>query len=501
MKHIKALLPLAWLAVGWGAAAPAAKTPTVRVGSKVFTESVILGEIATQVARSAGADASHEKQLGGTRVLWNALVAGEIDIYPEYTGTIREEILPGRRLEDDRSLRAALSEQGIAASRPLGFSNSYALGMTAARAGGLGIQTISDLARHAQLRLAFSNEFMDRRDGWPALRDRYALPQQDVRGMDHDLAYRALVSGAVDCTDLYSTDAEIAALNLRVLRDDRHHFPAYDALYLYRADLAERAPRVLTALGRLDGRIRQQDMIEMNVRAKIEHVAERQVAADFLAATLQFERRAFRTSVAADILRRTGEHLYLVCTSLAAAIAVGVPLGFVAAHRRRIGQAILGIAAAVYTIPSLAVLVFMIPLLGIGALPAIVALFLYSLLPIIRNTYAGLQGIPQALRESAEVLALSPRWRLTHVELPLAWPSILAGIKTSAVINVGTATLGALIGAGGYGQPILTGVRLGSTPLILEGAVPAALMALAAQGLFDLVERFSVPRGLRASAR
>jgi osmoprotectant transport system permease protein len=139
----------------------------------------------------------------------------------------------------------------------------------------------------------------------------------------------------------------------------------------------------------------------------------------------------------------------------------------------------------------------MIPLLGIGSWPAIFALFLYSLLPIVRNTYAGLEGIPVHIKESAEVLGITPLARLRLIELPIASPSILAGIKTSAVINVGTATLGALIGAGGYGQPILTGIRLDNISLILQGAVPAAILALLVQGFFDLIERLFVPRGLK----
>ena len=157
----------------------------------------------------------------------------------------------------------------------------------------------------------------------------------------------------------------------------------------------------------------------------------------------------------------------------------------------------LGVVGIIQTVPSLAVLVFMIPLLGIGAPPAMVALFLYSLLPIVRNTYTGLHDIPIQIRESAQALGLPPRACLWLVELPMASRTILAGIKTSAVINIGTATLGALIGAGGYGQPILTGIRLDDVGLILEGAVPAALLALLVQGIFELSERTLVPKGLR----
>jgi osmoprotectant transport system permease protein len=149
-------------------------------------------------------------------------------------------------------------------------------------------------------------------------------------------------------------------------------------------------------------------------------------------------------------------------------------------------------------LPALALLGFLLVLLRrTGPVPAIVALYLYSLLPIVRNTYAGLSDVPLQVRESAEALGLSPFARLYLIELPMASRSILAGIKTSAVINVGFATLGGLIGAGGYGQPIITGLSKNDYALILEGAVPAVLMALAVQGLFEVAERFLVPRGLR----
>ncbi|MGE0747508.1 MAG: ABC transporter permease, partial [Rhodospirillales bacterium] len=206
------------------------------------------------------------------------------------------------------------------------------------------------------------------------------------------------------------------------------------------------------------------------------------------------------TGIATRVWRRTVEHLRLVAVSLAAAILVAVPLGIVAARRPRMGQALLAAVGVIQTIPSLAILVFMIPLLGIGGPPAIVALFLYSLLPIVRNTYAGLHDVPPSLRESADAMGLNPGARLRLVELPLAARSILAGIKTAAVINVGTATLGALIGAGGYGQPILTGIRLDDVGLILEGAVPAAVLALLVQGMFEVAERRIIPRGLRVRA-
>lgn len=476
----------------------AAGDPVVRVASKKFTESVVLGEAAAQLVEGAGAVAVRRSELGGTRLLWEALLRGDVDVYPEYTGTLAHEILAQERTAGEAGLRAALAARGVGLSRPLGFEDTYAVGMRRAEAARLGIRRISDLAGHPGLRLAFTSEFLDRADGWPALRQRYRLPQRDVRGLDHDVAYRALAAGEIDATDLYSTDAEIRRYDILVLEDDRRVFPEYQAVLVFRADLPARAPAAFASLLRLEGAIPASEMIAMNARAQLDGVPAPEVAAEFLRRRLGLGGGVTRgPGLPARLAARTGEHLALVGLALALAIVLAVPLGVLAARRPRAGRLVLGAVGVVQTIPSLALLVVMLPLLGIGARPAIAALVLYGLLPIVRNTHAGLTGIAPELRESAEALGLSPRARLRLVELPLAAPSILAGVKTAAVIAVGTATLGALIGAGGYGQPILTGIRLASTPLILEGAIPAALLALAVEGLFELAGRRLVPRGLR----
>ena len=493
-----ALMP--WLVLLlWPLAASAQQPagPTVVIGSKNFTESVVLGEIARLSAQEHGIKAEHRRSLGGTRILWRALQGGEIDAYPEYTGTITHELLhdvpPGAGIA---VLRARLKPLGIGITDPLGFNNTYAIGMRADEARKLRIRSISDLARHPDLKLAFSNEFMNRADGWPGLKQAYHLPM-GARGMDHDLAYRALASGAIDAIDLYSTDAEIAYYHLRVLQDDLHYFPRYDAVYLYRLDLDARAPAFVAALNDLAGSIDAPQMRAMNKAVKIDGESETAAAANFLGVEPeQGNGGAFWKRIGGYTL----QHLALVGISLTLAIVLAVPLGVLAARHRRLGQLVLGLTGILQTVPSLALFVFMIPLFGIGAEPAIAALFLYSLLPIVRNTHAGLAGIPPSLLESAAALGLPPRVRLWRVELPLALRSILAGVKIAAVINVGTATLGALIGAGGYGQPILTGIRLDSIPLIMEGAVPAALLALVMQGVFELIERALTPRGLRLRA-
>lgn len=459
------------------------------VGSKKFTEGVILGEVARLALDRAGVPAAHRRELGGSRILWDALRAGEIDVYPDYTGTLRFEILSAEHLANDAALPAALAQQGLALSRPIGFSNGYALAMRADVARRLGVATIGDLARHPELAIGLSNEFVDRQDGWPALSRAYGLQGLKVRGIDHDLAYRALAAGQIAVTDAYTTDAEIATYKLVVLRDDRGFFPRYDAVFVYRSALPAKAVAALNAI-----RIDEAEMRELNRKVTVDRISETDAARLALGQGGQAAAPETRWQ---RIAARTLEHLALVAVSLFAALVVALPLGIFAARRRRLGGLVLSATGVLQTIPSLALFVILIPLLGIGARPTIAALFLYSLLPIVRNTHAGLTGISPALIDSAEALGLS-RWsRLRRIELPLALPTIMAGVRTAAVIAVGLATLGAVIGAGGYGQPILTGIRLNDTALILEGAVPAAAMALIIEALFHVLQSAVTPRGLR----
>ena len=467
------------------------------VGSKKFTENVILGWMATHLWTVHGYNALHRAELGGSRFLWEALIRGDIDAYPEYTGTLIQEILAASDVTR-ATLRDTLAAYGVSMTEPLGFNNTYALGMRADHADSLGIETIGDLRAHPDLRLGFSNEFMDRGDGWPSLRTAYSLPQS-ARGVDHDLAYRGLNAGQIDVIDLYSTDAEIDAYNLRVLEDTRDHFPEYQAVFLYRTDLARRAPTAVEQLRRLESKIPADTMQALNRRAKIDGQPEQTVAAQFINRTFDLNRQVTTTIASrSDRLRaRTAEHLTLVGISLGLAILLGIPLGVLAANVRVLGPGVLLLVGVLYTIPSLALLAVMVPLVGLGQTPAIIALLLYSLLPIVWNTYTGLNDIPRTLRESAEALGLPRTAQLLRVEIPMAARSILGGIKIAAVINVGTATLGALIGAGGYGQPILTGIRRADLTLILEGTVPAAILTILLLGLFEAAERGLLPRGLQ----
>jgi osmoprotectant transport system permease protein len=466
----------------------------VVIGSKKFTESYVLGEIAARALNDAGIAAEHRQGMGGTIILWQALRGGQIDAYPEYTGTIAQEILKSsHQLSFDR-IRDALGKFGVGMTEPLGFNNTYALVMRRSEAQRLGIRKISDLRKHPELKIGLTHEFLDREDGWQPLRERYGLPQQNVIGIDHALGYAALANGSIEVKDAYSTDAKIEENDLVTLEDDLGFFPKYDAVFLFRSSVA---PDAINALGRLEGTLDQKRMIHLNVEA------ERTKNYAF-AASLYFEDGGRSANFVGEsfshkLARWTLRHLELAGFSLLLSVIAGVPLGIAASRGGPIGQGILGFASIVQTIPSLALLALLVPLpfFGISVRTAIAALFLYGLLPIVRNTASGLQDIPRSLRESAVALGLSSVTRLWEIYLPMASRSILSGIKTSAVINVGTATLAALIGAGGLGEPILSGLNLNDHVTILQGAIPAALLALLVQWFFDLLDRVLIPKGLR----
>ena len=474
----------------------------ITIGSKKFTESYVLGEIAKRALSDNGISTEHRQGMGGTIILWEALRGGQIDVYPEYTGTIAQEILKRPESLTFEQIANELGKVGIGMTEPLGFNNTYALVMRRDRAKQLGLRAIGDLKNHPELKFGLTHEFLDRRDGWQPLAAEYQLNPRNVIGIDHALGYAALKSGEIDVKDAYSTDAKIAEFDLVTLDDDRRFFPQYQAVFLFRHSIPGEA---IDLLRKLEGKIDQEQMIRLNAEA--ERTKNYSAAANLyfetnanLTASSSQAVRAFASeSFAHKLARWTSRHLELAGFSLLLSIIIGIPLGIFASRGGATGHAILGFAGVVQTIPSLALLALLVPLpfFGISARTAIAALFLYGLLPIVRNTASGLQDIAQPIRDSATALGLEPNARLRKIYLPIASRSILAGIKTSAVINIGTATLAALIGAGGLGEPILSGLNLNDHATILEGAIPAAVLALLVQWFFDLLDRVLIPRGLR----
>lgn len=508
---------------GLAAAATPSAAPdgVLRIGSKRFTESYILGELLAQTA-APYARVEHRQGLGNTAIVLAALKSGSIDVYPEYTGTIGLEILKHPQPVTLGQMERELASQGLGIAVPLGFNNTYAL---AVRGDAAGPRKLGDLPAHGALRYGLSHEFIGRADGWPGLAQRYGI-HATPRGLDHGIAYEALAQKQVDVIDIYSTDAKIDQYGLRVLMDDQSYFPRYDAVLLYRLDAAQRFPAAWQAMRALEGRISAGDMIAMNAAAELRGQPFATIAHDWLARHAATPAGAATASASAsasaaaasgtglraaaptgsatlwqrlaadDFWQLTRQHILLVALSVALASAVGIPLGILAAYRPTLREPVMAAAGILQTIPSLALLAMLIPLLGtIGTVPALCALFVYALLPIIRNTCTGISGIPQGLKQAAQALGLRPVQRLLEIELPLAAPVILAGVKTAAVMSVGTATIAAFIGAGGYGERITTGLALNDNTLMLAGALPAAILALLTQGLFEWIER-----GFKASA-
>lgn len=488
-----------------------ASTPskeTLEIGSKRFTESYILGELLKQIAEEIGeAPVNYRPGLGNTGIVYTALQEGLIDIYPEYTGTIAFEILKRPELSSaaPKELNLYLNPLQLSVSESLGFHDNYALAMLDIRAEELGIRKISDLGAYPELIFGFSPEFLGRLDGWEGLKSsHYRFPQKTVKTIDHSLGYEALIQHKIDVLDIYSTDPKIQEYHLRVLEDDQHFFPVYQGVLLYRLEAAEKFPKIWEAFQhRLIGHLSTDEMMSLNGEAELEGKSFADIAHDFLHVPQGFAKphpmRSFWEHLTGpDLWPLTLQHLFLVFGALIPAIFIGVLLGITAAYWSFARHFILNVVGVIQTIPSIALLAFLIPIFKeIGAVPALVALFLYSLLPIVRNTYAGLTNISISLREASLAMGLPFFYRLSLIEIPLASRTILAGIKTAAVVNVGTATIAAFIGAGGYGERIVAGLALNDYSILLAGAIPACILAICVQLGFDLLDYYLIPRGLR----
>jgi osmoprotectant transport system permease protein len=481
------------------------------VGSKRFTESYILGEIVSQTVTAAGYDRVALKSgLGNTGILLSALRSGEIDLYPEYTGTITREILKTEQVLSLAEINARLLPSGLQAGVLLGFDNSYVLAVRRDVAEKLQLRSISDLAKHPNLVLGLSHEFIGRSDGWKGLANRYQLGKLSPKGLDHGLAYEAIRARQIDVMDAYGTDSKLLRDRLVVLQDDLNFFPTYNALLLYRSDVPTRFASTWKVLSALQNTISQQTMGELNARAEVDGQPFAVVARDFLQQQAQGDKKELTTNsrgaaaseggstrqsfmhvlFGPDFWRLSAQHLFLVLVSLLLAVAVGIPLGVFSFYRPGAGQVVLSVTSVIQTIPSLALLAFLISLFGlIGTIPAIVALFLYALLPIVQSTHAGLSEISPSMRQAATALGLGARDQLWFIELPLARTMILSGIKVSAVLSVGTATIAAFVGAGGFGERIAQGLALNNTSMLLAGAIPSAGLALLMQYGFYVFER------------
>ncbi len=525
-----ALRTLAALMLGAsGVAAQPGAEPSrpVVVASKPFGESYLLCEMFAQLLESRGLRVERRPGLGATEITFAALRADAVDVYPEYTGTgllaVLHDTLADSLAADSRAVyahvaRESMARFGVRWLPPLGFQNTYAIAVRQGTAASHRLRTLSDLARAGnELSAGFTADFIGRPDGLPGLSRAYGLRLREVRPLAPAVKYQALASEAVDVIDGYSTDGLLARYDLVTLIDDRHWFPPYEAAAVIGPRLGRERPDAIAALSLLSGRLDETRMRALNRRVEVDGEDLRIVAADALrdlglvaggrpagATSASTPRQPFAEYLWArrgDIGALAVRHLLLVVLALGAAIAVGVPLGLALERYRRAAAPVIGALGVVQTVPSIALLAFMIPLLGVGIAPALAALWVYALFPIARATYSGVRDADPAAVEAAEALGTTPRQRLLLVRLPLAAAPIMSGVRTAAVITVGAATLAAFIGAGGLGDPIVAGLALADTRMILSGALPAALLALAVDGGLALVERLVRPAHLRRRRR
>ena len=523
---MKRALVVALLALGPARAiaqATPAQAPVV-VASKPFGESYLLAEVFAQLLEARGIRVERRPGLGATEIAFGALRSNSIDVYPEYTGTgllaiLHEPLDSAMRADPRRTFahvsRAFAEAYGVRWLAPLGFQNGYAIAMRRADANRLGVRTLSDLARAgATLTAGFTSDFIGRSDGLVGLRTTYGLHFKDVRPLAPAVKYVALAESAVDVIDGYSTDGLLAKYDLTTLVDDRAFFPPYEAAALVSPRVARDRPDVIAALGLLSGRLDEASMRTYNRRVEVDGEAIPLVATSLLrslgltsdgvvehAAVAERASAGFASfmwSRRAETLSLTLRHLQLVIAALLAAVLVAVPLGLLLERARMGAEWVVGALGVLQTIPSIALLAFMIPVLGVGVLPALVALWLYALYPIARNTYTGVRSADPDAVEACEAMGATAMQRLYWVRLPLAAPIIVAGVRTAAVITVGAATLAAFIGAGGLGEPIVTGLALADSRLILSGALPAALLAIVVDGFLAMVERAVRPAHLRS---
>jgi len=475
----------------------AANADPVVIGSKNFAESYILAEASAQLLESKGFEVDRRFGLNGTKIAYDALQNGAIDFYPEYTGTITEVILEQPSLTDFNDIRDALAERGLQLLDPLGFNNSYAIAATTESAERLSLRRISDLANAPPLRIAFPHEFLNRQDGWPGLQAHYNF-HLDADGIEHAIAYEAINAGQLDIMAVYTSDGQIVQSDLVLLDDDLEFFPEYLAAFLTHDAID---PEIVQILGSLSGRIDDEYIRELNLNVLDPDLSYADIANGFLHDEGLILESNQGPTLVDNLLKNTKRHLKLTAIALAFAIVTGVGIAATVYPHRRLADAFLYFTGLLQTVPSIALLALLIPLVGVGQTPAIIALFLYSLLPIARSTITAMLAIPQSYRQVAAAMAMTRAQEMRYVLMPLAMPHVIAGIRTAAVICIGTATLAAFIGAGGLGDPIVTGLALNDTRLILQGALPAAGLAILTEILFGFIERSLVVPHMRSSAR
>ena len=491
------------------------------IGSKIFTENILLGEIIAQLLeQNYGFQITRKFNMGGTKLLFDALKTGSIDLYPEYTGTGYAMILKeSKKLSPQATYtfvqKKFLKKYQMLWSPPLGFENTYVLALRKNDSRFKNVSLNSDLEHlDFPLKIASEHEFTERKDGWKLFKQSYKLKKATILSLNPSLMYTAIDNNKVDIIVSYSTDGRIQNYQLKTLKDDKNFFPSYLASYLTTKRLIKSQPELKEAFQALEGQISPQEMRELNrqveqLKKSLPEVASHFLLKKDLLKDIENKTKAQSLSLSQESLlsyyyKKRGyffkilkEHLILVFTALFLALLFSFPLSLWAVYNKRVEKLLFFFVNILQTIPSMALLGALIPFLGIGFTPAITALFIYSLLHLIRNIFEGIKNIDSHSVEVSAGIGLNQWQTLRNIQIPLAMPIIIAGVRTALILLVGTATLAAFIGAGGLGDPIFRGIATLDSRLIFMGAVPACVLALFLDKSLNLVEKLLISKGLQ----
>ncbi|MBC6415800.1 MAG: ABC transporter permease subunit [Bdellovibrionales bacterium] len=491
------------------------------IGSKQFTENIILGEILAQILEDKyDFKVVRKFNMGGTKLLFDSLKQGHIDIYPEYTGTGYTMILKLTKKRSPEKTYLIVKKEFLKKfqlfwSSPLGFENTYILAVRERDSRFKKVFLNSQLKNLSfPFRLALDHEFTERKDGWSLFSKSYRLnlDKNQIFTMNPNLMYSALNSKKVDMIVGNSTDGRMQTYQLRTLKDDKNFFPSYLAAYLTRLDVLESHPLVNQAFQELSQKISEKTMTSLNHQVDQLKFEVTQTARKFLIkkkiltqkSDVLLTSSSQKNSLISYYLSKKNyffkillEHLFLVFTALLFALLFALPLSIYAFYNSRVEKILFFIVNTLQTVPSLALLAALIPLLGIGFAPAVTALFIYSLLPLIRNTFEGLKNIDNSYIEVATGIGLTKWQSLKFIQIPLALPVIIAGVRTTVVLLVGTATLAAFVGAGGLGDPIFRGMATLDSRLIFLGAIPSCILAVILDKFIFFLEKVLISKGLQ----
>ena len=488
---------------------------TIQLAGKAFTESNVLMELMAQMIE-AHTELTVERtpSINGSQLTAAALLADEIDIYAEYTGTAWYNQMA--RTDPCSPLHcfsemAQYAEQhwGARVMSPFGFNNTYAIAVRRPLAEERNLRTISDLKRLGDgLRIALSHEFLARPDGWPGLAETYGLEHVGTVGVEHAIVYDALLSGTLDVVEVYSTDGKLDNPEIVLLKDDLNYFPPYHAVPVVRTEIYNDYPEVVRALELLAWSLSDLEMSRLNRLTEESGGDFSGVASTFLRARgligetdgdLSTGPSSLSFKIDASLIaRQAWRHLLLTLMAVLLACAFALPVAMLLVFHPRHAGWVIGTTSTFQTIPGLALLAILVatPAMGLGMVTAITAIWVYALLPILRNAYVGLTEVDLQLLDVATALGMTPGQVLRFIRIPLAVPTIMAGVRTATVISVGVTTLAAFVGAGGLGELILTGLQLTNRTLILSGALPAALMALIIDRILAGAQTWLAPGGL-----